>query len=61
MECYFQEGDRLCVEICGRVICDEETVKDYVALCEPCSKGDKSKCLELYRRFGCFSASGWWL
>jgi len=49
------------VLICGRVVCDEETVKDYVALCEPCAKGDKNKCVELYRRFGCHSVTGWWI
>jgi len=61
MQCFFNEGDRICVVICGRVICDEETVKDYVALCEPCAKGDKNKCVELYRRFGCHSVTGWWI
>ncbi|EZQ04859.1 hypothetical protein CM19_07710 [Candidatus Acidianus copahuensis] len=62
MECYVKEEDQeLCVVICGKVICDEETVKSYGKLCEKCEKGDKKACVELLSRYGCWSSSGWWL
>ncbi|MUN28191.1 hypothetical protein [Sulfuracidifex metallicus] len=60
-ECYIILEGKKCVEICGRVICDEETVKSYVEICEKCKKGDRKACATLYERFGCMSISGWWI
>ncbi len=61
IQCYIKEGDQICVEICGKIICDPETVKDYGALCEKCNKGDRKSCQEMMTRFGCWSTTGWWL
>jgi len=59
--CYIISEGKKCVEICGRIICDEETVRDYGEMCEKCQKGDKKTCIDLYERYGCWSTTGWWL
>ena len=59
--CYVISEGRKCVEICARIICDEETVKDYGEICEKCEKGDRKACIQLYERYGCWSTTGWWL
>ncbi len=60
-DCYVKDGDKICVIICGKLICDKDTVNDYGKLCEACKKGDKKACVEMLERYGCWSASGWWL
>ncbi|MEM4046829.1 MAG: hypothetical protein QXI65_03825 [Metallosphaera sp.] len=59
--CIIKSGYETCVEICGRLICDEATVREYSEICEQCNKGNQKACLTLYSRFGCWSSSGWWL
>ncbi len=61
IQCYIKKEDKICVEICGRIICDPETVRDYGELCERCNKGDGKACQEMTSRFGCWSTTGWWL
>ncbi|QIW24388.1 hypothetical protein EWF20_09645 [Sulfolobus sp. S-194] len=61
MKCYLLFEGKKCVEICGRIVCDEETVKSYGEMCEKCEKGDKQSCIKLYERYGCWSTTGWWL
>lgn len=60
-KCYEKNGEDICVIICGKLVCDENTVKDYGKLCEKCMTGDKSACVEMSARYGCWSTSGWWL
>ncbi|MEJ2779122.1 hypothetical protein WIW52_10125 [Stygiolobus sp. RP850M] len=60
-DCYIEIEGRKCVEICGNIVCDDETVNDYMPLCEKCRKGDKKSCIELYSKFGCWSITGWWI
>jgi hypothetical protein len=60
-DCYIKDGDKTCVIICGKLICDKDTVNDYGRLCEKCKRGDKKACIEILERYGCWSASGWWL
>jgi len=47
--------------ICGKIICDPETVKDYGHLCESCVNGDRKACQAMLDRYGCWSSTGWWL
>ncbi|ARM76249.1 hypothetical protein [Acidianus manzaensis] len=59
-KCYVQQGDDVCVMICGKLVCDKDTVDDYGKLCERCVSGDKKACIEMTERYGCWSTSGWW-
>lgn len=61
MQCYIKSGDQICVMICGKIICDPETVKDYGHLCESCVNGDRKACQAMLDRYGCWSSTGWWL
>ena|GEM_PF-442914 len=59
--CYFYIGWRRCVNICDQLVCDSETVDEYIPICQKCEHGDKASCVEMGSRFGCWSKSGWWI
>ncbi|MEM3269137.1 MAG: hypothetical protein QXZ61_01640 [Saccharolobus sp.] len=52
-KCYYNYGYRKCTTICGRLICEESIVNEYIILCKLCNAGYKKQCLELYEKFNC--------